>query len=228
VSDRINQVYASQQARAAEVGKLPTSAATAKPVKLPKSVLAPGTKAVFFGDSWTGGYAAAPNRGFAHVTAEMLGWEADIQGLSGTGYIRAEDKPTYPKRAASLPADPSVGVVIVQGGSNDEGQNLIDLKATAKNTYAALRKQYPKAALVVLAPAPSTMPVSSTLMRIDEVLAEAASESKVAFVSPIKEQWVTEKNVGTVIDVVKDLHPGTEGHKYIAERLVKSLRALAA
>ena len=207
----------------------PTPSPSASPAKLPASVLKAGTKAVFFGDSWTTGYAAAPGKGFPQVAASSLGWSPVVDGASGTGYLKANGAAQpYPARAKALEPDAGVGVVVLQGGLNDQAEDLSGFKAAAESTVATLKAKYPKAALVIVGPAAPTLPAPDALYQIAQDLSDVAAAAGAPFIDPLAEQWVRSDNYGTFIDTAKANHPSTEGHAEYAKYLVEDIHTLAS
>ena len=63
--------------------------------------------------------------------------------------------------------------------------------------------------------------------RAEEHLAELAALRGWNYISPLAEQWITDRNYQRVIDA-GDLHPSTAGHAYFALRLANDLAALSA
>jgi lysophospholipase L1-like esterase len=230
VSDKVAQYYATLEA----VKPTLTAQAAPRPVeteKIPADLLTAGTRTVIFGDSWTQGAAAArPELGYAHLTAQKFGWDNQVLGGSGTGYLNpgSTNIGTFSQRIAKLPEDASVQLVIMQGSVNDQYRDLKLLPGAAKQAIQAMQAKFPQAHLVVLGPAPNVVPVDPTLLRIDNDLQSVTAAAKVTYISPVTESWITPSNFRTYINVAAASHPNNEGHAFLAGRLFAALKALAA
>lgn len=184
-------------------------------------------RAYFFGDSWTEGESAVPGRAFPYVTAEMLGWTPVVDGVGGTGYLAARTPGTdpYPARAAALPAGVRADVVVLEGGLNDEGQDLQQLPAAASTTFRELEARFPGTPIVVVGPEAPELPVNRSLTRVDVILRSAAAAAHLQYISPIEERWFTPGNIRSMIDP-STMHPNTAGHAYFGGRLAVDLERL--
>ncbi len=184
-------------------------------------------RAYFFGDSWTAGASAAPGRGFPYVTAEMLGWTPVVDGVSGTGYLAARTPGTVPYtvRASALPTDAEVDVLVLDGGLNDEGQDLQKLPAAAATTFREVEARFPGIPVVVVGPESPVLPAPAALDRIDSILRSAAAAAHLHYISPLEERWFTPGNIRSMIDP-STMHPSTAGHAYFGGRLAVDLERL--
>lgn len=183
-------------------------------------------RAFFFGDSWTGGYSADPGKGYAQVAAAGLGWTATVDASSGVGYVYAYNawQGKFPDVAAALPAT-STDVVILQGSINDVPGDLTKLPAAIDNTVSSLRWHTSQAPLVILGPAPASMPLDPKLTQIDGILRTEATKLGAPYISPISEGWINDGNVADIIDP-NTVHPSTTGHAYLGARLAQALHDL--
>lgn len=204
------------------------SAVTVAPAPL---ALPENSRVLVFGDSWVYGSAAAvPTLGFAYVISEDRGWDAVIDGVRGSGYLRPGiDGGSYGERIAALDPALDPDLVIVEGSINDRRLPAKGYRDAVDSAWDRLEALYPEARIVILGPAPQVLPVESATARIDADLAELAAQRGWWYISPIADEWITDANHGSVIDtseVGRD-HPSTEGHAYLAERLAQALDALA-
>ncbi|GAA1935115.1 hypothetical protein GCM10009775_28780 [Microbacterium aoyamense] len=222
------------------VGLTRPSTATTPPVVAAVDAAPPATvplalpqhpTVLVFGDSWVYGSAATePTLGFAYVAAEKLGWNAIVDGVRGSGYLKpGYDGPAYGERIAAL--DPSLDpdLVIVEGSINDRRLYPGGYESAVTSAWDDLAALYPDAQIVVLGPAPQILPVEKETAQIDADLASFAAERGWLYISPIEQEWITDANYGSVIDTSElgNDHPSTEGHAYLASRLDEALTALS-
>lgn len=186
------------------------------------------SRVVFFGDSWTAGYAAGEDQGFAHVVAAAFGWREKVYGFSGGGYLRpsSEKQEAFPELARSVQAAGGVELLVVQGGLNDLPTDLDGLDDAIDRTLDTLAGKFPKARVIVVGPASPTFPAESTYAAVDLALENHSQERGYVYVSPRQEEWFTEENVGRYIDASRMYHPNDVGHAYYAERLEDAIRYL--
>lgn len=188
-------------------------------------------RVLVFGDSWVYGEAAEhPTRGFAYVIAETLGWDATIDGVRGSGYLKPGiDGGSYGERIAALDPGLAPDLVIVEGTINDRRLGAKGYADAVTAAWDALEAHYPAARFVVLGPAPQVLPVQKATARIDRDLAALAASRGWWYISPIAEEWITPANYLDVIDTspVGANHPSTAGHAFLAERLAEALAILA-
>lgn len=198
------------------------SAATPTPTPTPSPSM------LVFGDSWTRGMAATDTaHAYPHLTGELLGWDVTALGEDGSGYLHpGELGGFYGTRVAELNPDLDPDVVIVQGSVNDRNELISALPRAARAVWRAVESTYPEADVIILGPAPSTLPLDERVEGIDAVLADLAAEAGLDYISPIAEEWLTEANIGEYIDASAAFHPSDAGHAYLAERLAADLAEL--
>jgi hypothetical protein len=189
----------------------------------------PHARAYFFGDSWTEGQVARRGRGFPYVTSELLGWTAQVDGVGGTGFVSTlrPSTQTYPVRAAAIPTGTQADIVIVEGGLNDVGGDLSELKPAVRRTIDALQARFPGKPIVLLGPGPRALPVPADLKQVDLALRDACRNAGVPYISPIEREWITGLNFRDIIDPATR-HPTTAGHAYLGGRLAVALQDLMA
>lgn len=197
--------------------------APAPPIALPVNA-----EAVFIGDSWTQGYSATPESlGYAYLTEAAMGWTGPVYAASNTGYVTGSkdgEVPAYAERIASLPDD-DAQIVVVQGSINDlDTRDWRGFPDIADQVIYTVKSKYPAAAVVLFGPCATSAPPNENLRTLDGLLVQAARRNVVHYVSCFQERWITDENVGDVIDF-STYHPSTQGHAYLADRLTKDLRA---
>jgi len=194
-----------------------TGAALAHPASSYRSVYA-------IGDSWAAGLFSDPAHAMIQDAADDLGASVAVDGESGSGYLTAPGRTrTYPDRAERIPAGTDADLVIVQGGSNDDGADLDALPGAVARTVAAIRRALPHATVVLLGPGPDPWPVTDLQREVGRRIVAEAARLHVRAVSPLQEGWFTAGNVDDVIDPVT-AHPTVEGDAVLGADLAADLR----
>lgn len=205
-------------------GAGPAAAIAPAPLALPENA-----RVLIFGDSWTYGSAAKrPTDGYAYVVGRTMGWKTIVDGVRGSGYLKPGiDGPSFGERIAALDPALDPDLVIIQGSINDRRLHPAGYRAAVTAAWTALAKLYPDASFVVLGPAPQVLPVEKATAAIDRDLAELAGARGWAYISPVREKWITPADYDWIIDtgIGRD-HPTSEGHAYLAERLAEDVRLL--
>ena len=189
-----------------------------------------GTRAVIFGDSWTEGFSATPHTaGYAYLLGNHFDWAYTVSGAQGTGYSNpgALGVGTYSERFDEFPIDSAVELLIIQGGLNDVDYPLLNAKEIAVEALVQAELAFPEALIVVLGPAPNVLPVWPQISAIDDALRAASSEMKLAYISPIQDNWINEANYSEIMDLVTK-HPSERGHVYLAQRAATAIQASIA
>lgn len=199
-----------------------------------------GAQVVFFGDSWTEGYAAAPSTdGYAYVLGRTMGWDPEVLGRGSTGYVNpGVPNETFVQRSAGLEKDDEVQLVFLQGSINDvyidrdeyprdrfPDVGVEKLGAAVDATLANLRAAYPNAKIIAWGPPTVVLPVPSELTSVDSVLSSTFDAAGVPYISGLG--FITQANYDDVIDTSATNHPSTAGHAYLAERLAQTLREMS-
>jgi lysophospholipase L1-like esterase len=189
-------------------------------------------RVLIFGDSWTYGSAATvPTDGYAYVLARSLGWDAVVDGVRGSGYLkRGLDGGSFGERIAALDPALDPDLILVEGSINDRRLPAAGYRGAVNAAWDALVMRFPDARIVILGPAPQVLPVEAATARIDADLADLAAARGWWYVSALREQWITPENYAAVIDsseIGRD-HPSTPGHAYLAKRVADALGRLAA
>lgn len=187
-------------------------------------------RVLIFGDSWVYGSAATvPTLGFAYRLGENLGWDAIVDGVRGSGYLKPGiDGGSYPERVAALDPALDPDLIILEGSINDRRLYPEGYTDAVTGVWDELEALYPDAAIVILGPAPQVLPVEPATARIDRDLAALAGTRGWWYISPIADGWITEANYLDVIDtgLIGNNHPSTDGHAYLAERVAEALDAM--
>jgi lysophospholipase L1-like esterase len=201
-------------------------AASFTPAPIPTK--APKTVALWVGDSFTLGVGATdPGYSYAVQTSIAMGWTEAIDAQSGTGFVadgknNAKENVPVPARLERFTGNPQY--VIVDAGRNDWNQDFKQATAPAVKGYLdAVKAKWPAAKLILIVP----FNVASTKATPDFVnlFAEESQRLGATVVNPIAEGWL---NKDTMADKIysDNVHPNRAGHKYIAEHLAESFKAL--
>jgi lysophospholipase L1-like esterase len=183
---------------------------------------------VVLGDSWSAGYDADPAHTLAQDAADDLGMTSTVDAQSGTGYLTAPPgTQPYPQRAAALAVDETARLVVLQGGSNDDGADPDSLSTAVSETVSAARRAFPRAQVVILGPGPDPWPIDDRQRAVDTALAKVADREAVPYISPMREGWFTAANIHTIIDPA-NAHPTVRGHELLGRLLANDLRKLLA
>ncbi len=183
---------------------------------------------LFVGASYTAGLGATPpTDGYAYVIGREPGWQTQVNGVAGTGFLNPGPRggQTFADRIAHLPTRPHPDLVVFQGGRNDVSYPAAQLRAAAISTADLTRKRYPGAQIVFLGPIPAHVPAPADQVAVATTLRSAAGACKAIFIDPIEQGWITPGNEQGFTGHVP-AHPDNEGYAYIAKRLLTDLGAL--
>lgn len=187
-----------------------------------------GSRALFFGDSWTWGYSAEPpTAGLAYTAAADLNLDATVDGVPGTGFVSPgpAGEGTFAQRLTALELAAEPELVVLQGGTNDTESTPENIAAALDATIDVVEARWPDAAVVVVGPGPRTWPTEQRILAVDAVLSETAEGLGVDYISPLGERWITEATAPTVLDQTTS-HPSTAGHAHLGHELADSIREL--
>lgn len=197
---------------------------TSPPLKLPN----PGDKVVFFGDSWTQGFSADPETdGYAYLVGRKLGAVIEVAAAHQSGFVRpaADGSGTYRDRLLARPVEPDVRLVVLQCSVNDLGfSNEVD--AAAQATMPIVRDKFPNAEIVVVGPSTAQAQTIDAIRALSTKVLTRAADAGFYVINPAGYGWITAHNIDQVIDPVT-LHPSTQGHVYLAGKLLDALEDLA-
>jgi acyl-CoA thioesterase I len=187
-----------------------------------------GYDALFVGASYTAGLGATPpTAGYAYLIGREPGWHAQVNGVSGTGFLNPgpHGNQTFADRIARLAAYPHPDLVIFQGGRNDVGYPAARLRAAIIATIDITRHRFVGAQVILLGPIPARVPTPRGQLLVESVLRSAASACHATFIDPIAQDWITVGNEQGYTGHVPS-HPDNLGYAYIAARLLPELAAV--
>jgi lysophospholipase L1-like esterase len=201
-----------------------SSPSTPRPASPPTG---PGTRALFFGDSYfVGGGYTGPDDSMAAVAAGRLGWDREIAGGGGTGFV--EGNPDYGLKNfigqiqdGALDVGP-VDWLVVEGGGNDKLDDPALIQRQAVEVLTEAEREHPEARVVLVGTLDPTVDDFSDTDGVVGALAAAAAEVGVPYVNA--QRWLEGRPelVGPDFD-----HPLPEGHQLLGGKLADALLALA-
>jgi hypothetical protein len=187
---------------------------------------------LWIGDSFTAGPANNGQIGEAIATSVALGWQTDMDTEAGTGFVargprkHPPGRPVTARIANDAASFAGVDVVVIDAGRNDIGQPEAKVRHAVVSSFKAVAKEFPRSAVVVIAPFRLTSNRDSYLP-VRRLLRQQAKRYHWAFVDPIAEGWINRasarlvKRDGTL--------PDRKGYDYIVAHLAPAIeRALAS
>lgn len=187
-----------------------------------------GPRALFFGDSYFvgGGCSPDPKAVMAWLAGVELGYRPVVRGGGGTGFVAGNpeyDVPPYLAQIHDGALDTkNPRLVVIEGGSNDTGQPLDQIRRNAKKVLQIARKDYPDATLILVGPI-DTYGGYADSDPIRDVVRKVAKRLHVPFVNAQK--WTAGRDDLLCDDYV---HPTYEGHVYLGHRLAAALKKRGA
>ncbi|XVQ12988.1 SGNH/GDSL hydrolase family protein [Spirillospora sp. CA-255316] len=204
------------------------AAASARPVAASTPVV------MFLGDSYTvGERGSLPEYTYAAATARLLGWQPVLAGRGGTGFIAGSSvrQAFGTLYESQLGWRPAPDLLIVSGGHNDWSYPPQQVAAAAHELLERAQGRWPDSRIAVLGPIWGSQNPPQGALAVRDALRQVAQQLGMPFIDPITERWITgnrAQGTGNAAHLIqKDgTHPTKEGHRYLATRLVESLRRL--
>lgn len=204
---------------------VPTAAGPAKSGPAPATTKQPVS--LWIGDSYTAGTGADnPGESEAALAAAGMGWIFNSDAQGGTGFISnghtnsAAFTPLSGRLSGTV-ADDLADVVVIDAGRNDPASvRTVD---AARRYLARVRAAWPHAKVVLIAPyflalGTEPNPPVTTFYRTQ------AKRRDTYLIDPVAEGWVGPQVSSLTIS--DGVHPNPAGHRYIANHLVRDLKAL--
>ncbi|KQM38378.1 SGNH/GDSL hydrolase family protein [Microbacterium sp. Leaf203] len=203
----------------------PAAAVTPTPTPTPVAelTLPESPRVLMLGDSYMQGTGADDkDRTWARQVANTLGWNADIDGVGGTGFTVAQKAGgTFADRLASH-AGTSYDLVLIEGGQNDHAATPEALTDAVRTTVERAKQQWPNARVVVMGPA-APQPLGDMLGRMATPIENTARQLDALTINPVASKWMTEANSeGFDFD---GAHVNQAGHDYIAGLVSEQFRS---
>ncbi len=182
-----------------------------------------GGRALFFGDSFFigGGCSPDPKLDMAWRAGERLDYSPVVRGGGGTGFVMANPEYNLPAYLGQI-RDGALDtknprLVVIEGGANDVGTPLDQIRKNARKVLTIARDKYPTATLILVGPMDTIGRYAET-KPIRDVLREVARSLQVPFVDPLK--WTAGHDDWLCADF---LHPTYEAHIPLGRMLAKAL-----
>lgn len=196
-------------------------------MSLSPAQVAEGAEVLIIGDSYTEGYGITPGMDWAHVATADRGWDATIDGVSGTGFTQgaAADGRTgldYASRVRSHSDDGAFyDLVVLQGGLNDL---FVPAAVEHDNVTAAIEAAHtawPEADVIVFGP---TAPFGGVGNRDESgSIRSAATEAGALYIDAVTPSlWLDEAN-SPGFDLGDGLHVNEAGQRHLAAKFVEAV-----
>lgn len=183
----------------------------------PLLVLPESPRVLMIGDSYMLGTGAdGPDTTWARQVASNLGWDAEIDGVGGTGFTVAQAEGAA--FADRLPdhAGQQFDLVFIEGGQNDHLATPEELTAAVNTTVARAQQQWPGASVIVMGPA-APQPLGDMLGRMADPIDLEAKSLGALGINPVASGWMTmENSPGFDFD---GAHVNQAGHDHIATKV---------
>ena len=184
------------------------------------------TTSLFFGDSYiVGGGYTGPKNSMGAIAARRLGWQYQIRGGGGTGFVSGNPDYGIPAflgqiRAGALDVGP-VDWLVVEGGGNDKNNDPGLVTRRAVKTLTAAAKRHPEARLVLVGTMDPTVDSFADTDGVIGALAAAAARLGIPYINA--QHWLEGRPalVGPDYD-----HPTPAGHRVCGGKLARALKAL--
>ena len=183
-----------------------------------------GAEVLILGDSYTQGFGSDDEtaEGYAYVLAESMGWDATVDGVGGSGFTWG-DANSYPSRIPTHAAL-SPDLVILQGGQNDFRAEPVELRGAVTESINLVESLWPDAQILIIGPA-APEPLGSNLAPTSEAIGAAARAQNVPYIDPVTADWFTDAN-SPEYAYEDGAHLNTEGHAYMASRIIEAMDAI--
>ncbi|RFA11955.1 hypothetical protein B7R21_11485 [Subtercola boreus] len=180
---------------------------------------------LIFGDSYTAGEGAErPTDGYAYRVGPALGWHVSVDGVGGTGYVNPNHAMgNYRTRLAASSYGDTFDIVLIEGGTNDQGAPADAFSAAVDDTLAAFGQRFPRARIILLGLFSWEDAITPEKSAVNSGLRAAADSHGLEFVDPLAGRWFTASDRATLINPA-DNHPNAAGYETMASRLVEDLR----
>lgn len=190
----------------------------------PKKVVAIGDS---FTESTTFGNAGANSWNqvaFRQLRKRGVDISSESSGEAGSGYVARGIRGTAFGEEARRLLEPDDDLVIIFGGSSDASATPESVQAAVNDAFSFVHKASPHAKLIVAGPASPVPDPAPDVIRVRDIIRDAAGKMGATFVDPIADKWfVTDPSL-----IREDGSPTDTGHDYIAEKLLPVIQGVLA
>ncbi|GAB3127601.1 SGNH/GDSL hydrolase family protein [Tsukamurella serpentis] len=180
---------------------------------------------LMIGDSFVGGAGDPSFPLYWTLVAQDMGWIGRIDAVGGSGYSPNTMRPPFISRIDQIKASFHPDVIIVDGGRNDLGLPATTVAPRIHQFLRALRDAFPKAAVVTVVPTYVTDLIPPNEPGIRDAIVAASKDISGYVIDPVAEGWFRGRDLKPLLWRDK-IHPGAEGNRYYADRMVTALKAL--
>jgi lysophospholipase L1-like esterase len=162
----------------------------------------------------------------ARIASNRLGWESEINGGGGTGFVATNWDYGIGNYLDQIAAGAfNVGTrrwVVIQGGNNDRGQSLSQISKNARKVVRIAQRTFPGAKVVLAGPMDNDSD-HADVEPIVKSMRKVAKKRGVPFIN--MKNWLA----GNYHLIGPDfVHPYPEGHRIMGRKLAKALRGFGA
>jgi hypothetical protein len=183
---------------------------------------------IFVGDaSVEGAGASTPNKRWSTIVSDSIGWQEINQARPGTAYVATRGpegcdgadacrsySEAIPQVVAAAP-----GVVVVGGGVGEPESDPLEVAATVKSVYEAVRIGLPHARIIAVGPWSGGRAPTDATLALDAAVRSAAESFEATYVS-----LVTPPALDPATMVTRDGSVLNDaGHAAIAARVLATL-----
>lgn len=182
----------------------------------------PGDQIVIVGDSYTTGpkddgqdQSLWPALVWKSLRAEGYAAAPTVSGEGGAGYVKPGYRGgTFADKARAITA--STQLMVFFGSANDMEAPPEALIGAVRETLTKARTTAPKAHLLVIGPAWPRPEPPPEVLRVRDIVRDAATAMGATFVDPLEQHWLWEdpRLIGP-----DGIHPDRAGQKFLAEKI---------
>jgi len=186
----------------------------------------------FIGDSICAGAAdeLKAHQRWPQMVSQQLKWFPYNACVGGSGYINPgpDGKSTYQLVFEEFSIKLKPAIIVVEGGQNDlfsvtvsETMDATEISKAACGLYALIRKDFPKAQLIVMTPFYGVSQAPPSMKAEENAIMECAAKYNAKVISGVR-KWLQDRPELVIAD---QTHPNGAGHSLIAQKFVAWYKA---